>query len=260
VNEDDPSPDAEATTSDQPAPVDREQPEREPAESDPDTESEEGASAPTEEPAVESDDEVSPSETPEPPTQPAPVAIDLGPYAMPIAGACFPEFGGQLPGAPRDYRNGIHEGVDFYPGWACTAIELGTPVLAIGEGLVIRADWEYEDLTTDLYFEMKARGFTGPGDLDTFRGRQVWVGHGGGVVARYAHLSGIAEAIGVGVHVSAGEVLGFIGESGTPGALREAGSEIHLHFELRVGEGYLGQDIGPEAALQLYRAVFPEDG
>ena len=193
---------------------------------------------------------------PAPPPQPAPVAVDIGPFAMPIAGACFPEFAGQLPGAPRDYRNGIHEGVDFYPGWACAEIVLGTPVLAVGEGRVIRADWDYEDLTAELYFEMEARGFAGPDDLDTFRGRQVWVDHGDGVVARYAHLSGIAEGIAEGAPVTAGDVLGFIGESGTPGGVREPGSEIHLHFELRIGDGYLGEGEDAERALALYRAAF----
>lgn len=195
------------------------------------------------------------------PPNPIP-AVDLatlgfGPYALPIAGACFPEFAGQLPGAPRAYRNGAHEGVDFYPGWACASIERGTAVLAIGEGRVIRADWGYVDLTTDAYFAMKARGFTGPDDLDTFRGRQVWVDHGDGIVARYAHLNGIAEGIVEGTRVSAGDVLAFVGESGTPGALREPGSEIHLHFELRVGDGYLGEGVGAEGALAFYRAVFP---
>ncbi len=194
---------------------------------------------------------------PEPPPPPPPVTVDIGPFAMPVAGACFPEFAGQLPGAPRDYRNGIHEGVDFYPGWACAEIVLGTPVLAIGEGRVIRADWDYEDLTVELYWEMEARGFAGPDDLDTFRGRQVWVDHGDGVVARYAHLSGIAEGIAEGAPVSAGDVLGFIGESGTPGALRQPGSEIHLHFELRIGDGYLGEGEDAVRALALYRAAFP---
>ena len=184
------------------------------------------------------------------------MTVDIGPFAMPITGACFPEFAGQLPGAPRDYRNGIHEGVDFYPGWACAEIVLGTPVLAVGEGRVIRADWDYEELTDELYWEMEARGFAGPDDLDIFRGRQVWVDHGDGVVARYAHLSGIAEGIAEGAPVVAGDVLGFIGESGTPGALRQPGSEIHLHFELRIGDGYLGEGEDAERALALYRAAF----
>ena len=193
---------------------------------------------------------------PAPPSAPAPVTVDIGPFAMPIAGACFPEFAGQLPGAPRDYRNGIHEGLDFYPGWACAEIVLGTPVLAVGEGRVIRADWDYEDLTDELYWEMEARDFAGPDDLDIFRGRQVWVDHGDGVVARYAHLSGIAEGIAEGAPVTAGDVVGFIGESGTPGGVREPGSEIHLHFELRIGDGYLGERQGPERALARYRAAF----
>ena len=200
-----------------------------------------------------------PEPEPEPDPATAPIAdaiLALGPFSMPITGACFPDFAGQLPGAPRAYRNGVHEGVDFYPGWACASIELGTPVLAVGEGRVIRADWNYDDLTTDAYFAMKARGFTGPDDLDTFRGRQIWVRHGDGVVVRYAHLSGIAEGIGEGTPVAAGDVLGFVGESGTPGSLREAGSEIHLHFELRLDNGYLGQGEPAARAVQLYRAVF----
>ena len=51
-------------------------------------------------------------------------------------------------------------------------------------------------------------------------------------------------------------MLGFIGESGTPGALRQPGSEIHLHFELRIDDGYLGEGEDAERALALYRAAF----
>ena len=209
-------------------------------------------------PAPEPTPDPPPPATPESPPAVDPATLGLGPFARPITGVCFPDFAGQLPGAPREYRNGTHEGVDFYPGWACAAIERGTPVLAIAEGRVIRADGDYADLTVERYFEMKARGFTGPDDLDAFRGRQVWVDHGDGIVARYAHLNGIAEGMVEGVSVSAGTVLAFVGESGTPGGLREAGSEVHLHFELRVGEVYLGQGLGPEGALALYRAVFPD--
>ena len=99
--------------------------------------------------------------------------LGFGPFTMPIAAACLPAFAGQLPNAPRAYRNGIHEGVDLYPGVACALIQAGTPVLAMAPVTVIRADWDYADLTVEQYFAMKARGFAGPDDMDTFRGRQV---------------------------------------------------------------------------------------
>ena len=176
---------------------------------------------------------------------------------MPIAAACLPAFAGQLPNAPRAYRNGIHEGVDLYPGVACALIQAGTPVLAMAPGTVIRADWDYADLTVEQYFAMKARGFAGPDDMDTFRGRQVWVDHGGGVVTRYAHLGGIAEGIQPGVAVSPEQVVGFVGESGTPGGLRAPGSETHLHFEVRVEASYLGAGLATPEVLALYQALFP---
>ena len=181
----------------------------------------------------------------------------FGPFTMPIAAACLPAFAGQLPNAPRAYRNGIHEGVDLYSGAACARIQAGTPVLAMAPGTVVRADWEYAELTVEQYFAMKSRGFAGPDDVDTFRGRQVWIDHSGGVATRYAHLGGIAEGIALGVAVAAGDVLGFVGESGTPGGLRAPGSEVHLHFEVRVGTSYLGAGLATPEVLALYQALFP---
>ena len=39
-----------------------------------------------------------------------------------------------MPGAPRAYRNGIHEGVDFYNADNCVPVDIGTEVLAAKVG------------------------------------------------------------------------------------------------------------------------------
>ena len=62
---------------------------------------------------------------------------------------------------------------------------------------------------------------------------------------RYLHLSGIAPSLKVGDRVNAGDVVGFAGNSGTPEAAAGASSDVHLHFEVRLGDGYLGKWISP---------------
>jgi murein DD-endopeptidase MepM/ murein hydrolase activator NlpD len=194
----------------------------------------------------------------EPEATPAPPPVVTG-FAYPIAGGCLPESNGLMPGAPREYRNGIHEGVDFYNADTCVPIDVGTEVYAAKAGTVIRADWDYQDITAAevelLEGEALANGSTEAIE-DAFRGRQVWVDHGGGIVTRYAHLSGIAEGIQVGTPVAAGQLLAYVGESGTPESATEPGSEYHLHFEIRVGDSYLGAGLPPDELRQLYVEAF----
>jgi murein DD-endopeptidase MepM/ murein hydrolase activator NlpD len=187
------------------------------------------------------------------PATPSPV--DLTGFAFPLAGACLPKGDQLMPNAPRPYRNGIHEGVDFYAVDNCTAITKGTPVLAAKAGRVIRADLDYHDLTAAELQRYEADPNTDEA-LDAFRGRQVWVDHGGGVVTRYAHLSGIAPGIQVGATVQQGQVVAYVGESGTPESVTDPGHEYHLHFEVRVGSGYLGQGLPPAEVRRLYRELF----
>ena len=164
----------------------------------------------------------------------------LSGFEMPIAGACLTEFEGQLPNAPREYRNGTHEGVDFYTDFACLTIDHNTPVLAAKTGLVIRADRDSAGLTADEYVAAEAAGFQGDAVLDRFRGRQIWIDHGNGIVTRYAHLSAVAAGIEVGDVVRAGAVIAFVGESGTPESIFAPGTDEHLHFEIRIDDSYLG--------------------
>jgi len=166
----------------------------------------------------------------------------VGPLRIPIAGQGIPEEAALLPEATRDYRAGVHEGIDF-------AVAAGTPVLAAADGEVIRADrtftdWSTEERTAALA-EAVTLSRTPARTLDLIRGRQVWVDHGRGIVTRYAHLESVGR-VAVGDRVRAGEVIGAVGSSGLP----EGGP--HLHFEIRIADSYLGDGLTP---AQLARAL-----
>jgi murein DD-endopeptidase MepM/ murein hydrolase activator NlpD len=191
----------------------------------------------------------------QPTAVPQPTTADLRGFSFPIAGACLPKGDQLMPNAPRAYRNGIHEGIDFYASDNCTVIARGTPVLAGKAGRVIRADLAYTDLTSGELAQVQANPTTEE-SLDKFRGRQVWVDHGNGVVTRYAHLSGIAPGIEAGSMVAQGQQIAFVGESGTPESITRPGSEYHLHFEVRVLDSYLGKGETPAQVRGLYQTLF----
>lgn len=180
---------------------------------------------------------------------------DLSGFIMPIAGACLPKSDRLMPNAPRTYRKGIHEGIDFYNSDSCTKIGRGTPVVAAKAGRIVRADVAYVDVTKAQVDAYLADPNT-EASLDRFRGRQVWVDHGDGVITRYCHLSGIAPGVAAGMMATAGQLVGFVGESGTPSSVRNPGHEYHLHFELRVAGPYLGHGQAPARVRALYAAVF----
>lgn len=196
-----------------------------------------------------------PTSTPE-----APGPQDLTGFIFPIEGACLPASDNLMPNAYREYRQGIHEGMDFYDVDNCTPIGPGTEVLAAKGGQVVRADIDYEDLTAaeleELYARIDELGTSDAQTLDRFRGCQVWIDHGRGVVTRYAHLGGVAPGIYEGVTVEQGQVVGYVGESGTPESVTNPGTEYHLHFEIRVVEGFLGEGLEPEEVRALYEAAF----
>lgn len=202
--------------------------------------------------------EPAPSATPEPdPATSDPATYD---FAFPIEEACLPSSDLLMPNAPREYRSGVHEGIDFYGVDNCVPITAGTPVLAVADGVVIRADLGYHDLTweeLDALNRRVAGGDAGDPDvLDAFRGRQVWIRHDNGVVTRYAHLEGIADGVVEGGRVLRGEVIGYVGDSGTPESLTAPGTEYHLHFEIRVGDTFLGQGLPPDQVRALYQEAF----
>ena len=176
-------------------------------------------------------------------------------FHMPIAGACLPKSSSLMPNAPREYRNGIHEGIDFYNSDSCTFVSKGTRVLAAKAGRVVRVDRAYVDVTKKQVDAYLANPNT-EASLDQFRGRQVWIDHGSGVVTRYCHLSGIATGFEVGSQVAVGQLIAYVGESGTPSSVTNPGHEFHLHFELRVGDSYVGHALPPAQVRALYVAAF----
>lgn len=155
-----------------------------------------------------------------------------------------------LPGAPREYRAGIHEGIDFRAPY-------GMPVHAARDGVIVRMDsvyveWSAQDRAAALANALRI-GHTPADILDRIRGRQVWIDHGDGVVTRYAHLSKVAAELAVGDRVVAGEIIGAVGASGLP----EGGP--HLHFEIRVGDSYLGEGLGVDDVRYLLARAFSPD-
>jgi murein DD-endopeptidase MepM/ murein hydrolase activator NlpD len=151
-----------------------------------------------------------------------------------------------LPNSPREYRAGWHEGIDF-------AADRGTPVRAAASGTVVRVDrvfvdWDPAQLTAALE-AATALGYTPDETLDRIRGRQVWIDHGRHVVTRYAHLESVADLF-VGQSVTRGQVVGAVGSSG----FEEGGP--HLHFEIRVGDDYLGEWLEGEELMRVLTRSF----
>lgn len=87
-----------------------------------------------------------------------------------------------------------HNGVDF-------AAQRGTPVRAVGDGIITQAGWN--------------------GNY----GKAIDVQHDTTYMSRYAHLDRFAEGIQNGTPVKKGQVIGYVGSTG-----RSTGP--HLHFEL----------------------------
>ncbi len=196
-----------------------------------------------------------------PPHDPA-ILESLPPMTLPIEGTMLSGMAFRLPGAPRSYRYGVHEGMDFY--WAAGApVTSTTSVLAVADGEIIRVDREYVAPSGGEMEEMLAytrQAYHTPADtLDALRGRQVWVDHGEGVASRYCHLSAVAEGLQVGQWVEQGEVIGYVGNSGTPASYYGQGLEMHLHLEIRIGDGYLGQYLRPIDVKRWLEQVFDQE-
>jgi murein DD-endopeptidase MepM/ murein hydrolase activator NlpD len=94
-----------------------------------------------------------------------------------------------------------HTGVDF-------AAPRGTPVRAVGDGVIALADW------------------IGP------YGKTVEIQHDSTYTTRYAHLEKFADGIRTGTPISKGQVIGYVGSTG-----RTTGP--HLHFELYKDQQYV---------------------
>lgn len=94
-----------------------------------------------------------------------------------------------------------HTGVDF-------AAQRGTPVRAVGDGVVTQAGWN--------------GGY----------GKAIDIQHDTTYASRYGHLDRFAEGIHAGVSVVKGQIIGYVGSTG-----RSTGP--HLHFELYKDQQYV---------------------
>jgi murein DD-endopeptidase MepM/ murein hydrolase activator NlpD len=138
------------------------------------------------------------------PLRPAPRALHrpltvtprlrAGPYVFPVAGT--PIFGDTYGGPRSDVPGGWHHGDDIFA-------PLGTPVVAVANGSINRVGWQ------------------------RLGGWRLWVRDRAGDEFYYAHLSGYSPLALRHGRVHAGDVIGFVGNTG------DAFTTIpHLHFEV----------------------------
>mgnify|MGYP003313416575 CR=1 FL=1 len=95
---------------------------------------------------------------------------------------------------PIDGFNKMHKGTDF-------AAPLGTPIMASGDGKVIRARW------------------CGGG------GNCIKIKHNSSYSTVYAHMSKFASSIFEGARVKQGQIIGYVGSTGLS-------TGPHLHYEV----------------------------
>lgn len=181
--------------------------------------------------------------------------------APPITGIRYlPDRDSLLPGTTRIYRYGIHHGLDMYEDVMGVGVPYQAPVHAVADGVVVRADHDYQELTLARFNELVAEcarlHMTPPEIENLFRGRQVWIDHGGGLVSRYEHLSSIPGDIVSGTQVLRGQVIGYTGNSGTSDGAAGTHSGVHLHFEIYLGDHYMGEWLSLWETRQLLQRVF----
>lgn len=182
----------------------------------------------------------------------------------PIQDATFGLAQKHLPGAPRDYRTGTHQGFDFFNGLSGRPLAEDEPIVAVADGQVIRIDHAYDapgEKKLSFYAETSASpGFVGEFALDQVRGRQVWIRHESGHVSRYAHLSRVHPELQPGDPVAQGQPIGLMGNSGIPPTNDQPEPAPHLHFELWSADGarYLGEDLAPIDIHRTVAAIFSD--
>ncbi|MBU8906747.1 M23 family metallopeptidase [Desertibacillus haloalkaliphilus] len=181
----------------------------------------------------------------------------------PIKDAEVSTISSHLPGAERAYRNGYHEGIDWYDFASGGDISTDTPVYAMAEGVVVRVDHDFEEYSSpeerndDLKLTA-ALEETPEYIFDRLRGRQVWVQYDHGVMNRFAHLDDVPESLQVGDPVDKDTVIGYVGNSGTSGAVNQDSSELHLHQDLLIyGELFwkpLSQEEVRDVLVRIFQA------
>lgn len=129
-----------------------------------------------------------------------------------------------------DWHGGFHNGLDI------ALSGCGSPVFAIESGTVLETNSGCADISY------------GPGDYcGSGYGNYVWIAHPENVYAIYAHMLS-SVTVSPGESVTKGQVIGFMGSSGSSSA-------CHLHFSTFYGGTQYGSYGGGTAfdPLTLYR-------
>jgi murein DD-endopeptidase MepM/ murein hydrolase activator NlpD len=141
-------------------------------------------------------------------------------YVFPIYGQS--SYGDSYGGFRGDVSGGWHHGDDIFA-------PLGAPVLAVAHGTVFSVGW------------------------NKIGGWRLWLRDDKGWEYYYAHLSAYSPLAVNGAVVNAGDVLGFVGNTGDA-----QGTPYHLHFEVHpvelLGLGYDGA-VDPTSYLDAWRRL-----
>lgn len=132
-------------------------------------------------------------------------------------------------GFAQDYRGGEfqydgHDAFDIDTG-THTQMDLGVPIVAIAPGTVTYIE--------DGYFDRETTGNNRPGN-------HVWIDHGGGWKALYYHLAANSITVKVGDTVSANQLIGLMGSSGSS-------TQAHLHFNVYFNNALVETMYSPAA-------------
>jgi murein DD-endopeptidase MepM/ murein hydrolase activator NlpD len=180
---------------------------------------------------------------------------------LPIAGQSLPNHPGVFPGARRLYRYGVHNGLDMFnqPG-AKIRVITGTPVRAACGGEITRIDLNYRDMNFATYNRVIRECFeahqTSAKNADLLRGCQVWTDSGNGLISKYAHLSSANNKLRLGMNIKQGDIVGYVGISGTGENLPGHARYPHLHFEIWLDGKYLGYGLTPAETMSLFEDIF----
>jgi murein DD-endopeptidase MepM/ murein hydrolase activator NlpD len=144
--------------------------------------------------------------------------LTAGGYVFPVYGpSSFTDTFGALRG---DVSGGWHHGDDIFA-------PLGAPLLAVASGTVFSVGW------------------------NKVGGNRLWLRDGQGNLFYYAHLSAFSPLAVNGSKVNAGDVVGFVGNTGDA-----QGTPFHLHFEVHpvglLGLGYDGA-VNPTSYLLAWK-------